>query len=162
MMMLMLMMLVMVVKLLLLVLLVLVLLVLVLLLLLLLLLLLFFYAIVGPAHIKACLACRVRAARVVGRSCVVTRAWRRSDLNSLCPTSVCPWLALLFDQVLDNNAWLSTAVQESLSFAAYWVRAGGRECVGRCGPVFAAGVPRGGSHRARRSTIRSTSRRLPI
>jgi len=42
------------------------------------------------------------------------------DFNAQCPVYDCPWLAILFDFVLDNDGWLSKDVQSNIAFAAYW------------------------------------------
>jgi len=42
------------------------------------------------------------------------------DLNAYCPVEDCPWLNILFDQLLIDNTWLSQEVQENIAFASYW------------------------------------------
>jgi len=42
------------------------------------------------------------------------------DLNAYCPVADCPWLAVLFDEILVQNNWLSKDIQDNIAFAAYW------------------------------------------
>jgi palmitoyl-protein thioesterase len=42
------------------------------------------------------------------------------DLNAYCPVEDCPWLNILFDQLLIDNTWLSQEVQANIAFASYW------------------------------------------